>query len=72
MGCFLPGDNMCGNRLLDEDEDCDCGSDQLMPNGLCIEDTCCNGTSCRLATDMPCRSVWACGANFSQSFDMSK
>ena len=60
-GCFLPGDNMCGNRLLDEGEDCDCGSDQLTTDGLCMDDACCNGTSCRLATDRACRSVWACG-----------
>ena len=54
-GCFLPGDNMCGNRLIDEGEDCDCGLDQRMPNGLCITDRCCNGTSCMLATNVACR-----------------
>ena len=49
---------MCGNRLIDEGEDCDCGSDQLMPGtGLCMNDLCCNGTSCRVADNVACRLV---------------
>ena len=53
-GCFFRSDSLCGNNLLDDGEDCDCGPD-INQDGICIENVCCNGTSCLLNGNVECR-----------------
>ena len=47
-GCFRESTDLCGNYLLDEGEECDCGVDHT--NGICNSDHCCNATSCKLVS----------------------
>ena len=54
--CFVEADNLCGNNLVDPGEDCDCGGMMnRFANGTCMQDRCCNGTSCRTRSDVECR-----------------
>lgn len=53
--CFQPGDNNCGNGLVDLGEDCDCLNSNS--SGYCISDPCCNATSCKMVSGAQCRSV---------------
>lgn len=54
--CFVAADDLCGNNLVDPGEDCDCGGmTNRFPNGTCMQDRCCNGTSCRTRSDVECR-----------------
>ena len=69
-GCFRLADDNCGNYVVDDGEDCDCGID-IDTNGICNHDRCCNGTSCRVASGMACspqttssnRLATCCSAN---------
>ena len=61
-GCFVPDPGSCGNNLLDDGEECDCGP-SVNSNGLCRDDPCCNGTACMLA-NVECRCVSVCQAWF--------
>lgn len=53
-GCFRLADDNCGNFVVDEGEDCDCGASYDINSGICMDDICCNGTSCRVAEGMEC------------------
>ena len=46
----------CGNSLLDEGEECDCGLN-YDDNGICRENSCCMGSNCTLNGDIQCRYV---------------
>lgn len=48
-GCFRLSNDTCGNFLLDEGEECDCGVEFDDNTKLCFNDPCCNGSSCRIA-----------------------
>ena len=50
--CFQPGDNNCGNGLVDLGEDCDCLNSNS--SGYCISDPCCNATSCKMVSGAQC------------------
>ena len=46
------GENQCGNGLVEQDEQCDCGSDD--PATCTANDVCCT-TNCTLRPGMQCR-----------------
>ena len=52
----MEGGNLCGNMLVDEGEECDCGT-MVDSNGICMSDQCCNGTNCTLNANIQCRYV---------------
>ena len=45
----------CGNGIVDEGEDCDCGADTK-----CDSNPCCSGYTCRLRIDAQCSSGPCC------------
>ena len=45
----------CGNNIIDDGEECDCGSDGDAVTGNCTTDRCCNATSCLSRDDVDCR-----------------
>lgn len=53
--CFADAADVCRNGLLDDGERCDCGIDFDQDTGRCLDDPCCNGTSCQLFGDATCR-----------------
>ena len=54
-GCFVDAGDLCQNGLVDEGEDCDCGTDYDESTKLCNSDMCCNGSNCTLAPSIQCR-----------------
>ena len=54
VGCLKDADDNCGNQLVDQGEYCDCGNDFNTTTGACLEDACCNGTTCMLAMNVEC------------------
>jgi disintegrin and metalloproteinase domain-containing protein 10 len=68
-GCFRLADDNCGNEVLDDGEDCDCGlgNANIRSDGICISDPCCNGTSCKLTNGVICspQSAPCCSRNCS-------
>lgn len=64
-GCFRESNDTCGNYLLEEGEDCDCGVDHT--NGICNNDPCCNATSCKVVNGKECspQSSSCCYSNCS-------
>jgi disintegrin and metalloproteinase domain-containing protein 10 len=52
-GCFVAADDNCRNQLIDDGEDCDCGRN-YNNNGICNNDKCCNGTSCKILANVQC------------------
>ncbi|CAI8036894.1 Disintegrin and metalloproteinase domain-containing protein 10 [Geodia barretti] len=52
--CFSDASDVCQNRVLDDDEACDCGIDFDQDTHLCNDDPCCNGTSCQLTNSAAC------------------
>lgn len=63
-GCFRLATDNCGNSLLDEGEDCDCGVD-YDGNGRCTNDPCCNAMNCTVAKGAECspQSGSCCATN---------
>ena len=53
-GCLRYADDKCGNSLLDNGEDCDCGLEYNEVTGICNKDPCCNATSCSLVKGKDC------------------
>lgn len=54
-----PGDDsnpVCGNGIREQGEECDCGSDDC----TALNDSCCNGSTCKLMAGATCSSRDAC------------
>lgn len=54
----------CGNKIVEDDEDCDCGNLEE-----CESDPCCDGITCKLKTEAQCASGLCCD-NCKVSFDL--
>ncbi len=60
-GCFVDMTNLCGNGIVDDSEDCDCGGRVVGDgSGLCLNDICCNGLTCNVTSGVECRCVCVC------------
>ncbi len=49
------GGGRCGNGIVDDGEDCDCGSDTT-----CSDNPCCSSYTCRLNIDAQCSDGECC------------
>ena len=59
-GCFVESGNNCGNGIVDDGEQCDCGgSNNFDTDGICNNDPCCNGMMCNrtVGPGIECRYV---------------
>ena len=53
----MEADDLCGNMIVDDGEDCDCGRDFDGDTGLCNNNLCCLGRNCTLDPMAECRYV---------------
>lgn len=45
----------CGNQIVEEDEECDCGTSEE-----CLNDPCCDSITCKLKTEAQCAAGMCC------------
>lgn len=45
----------CGNKIVEDDEECDCGT-----NEECANDPCCDSITCKLKREAQCASGQCC------------
>ena len=50
--CLIDGSNPCGNRVVDDGEECDCGAADCS-----ALDPCCDGSTCKLKAGAECSAI---------------